>query len=79
MMELKNRILIIEDDKRLREVLKKILEREGFDVEMVGDGSTGISKSKQDFFDIALTDLKMPGIDGIEVLKAIKESSPQTY
>jgi len=78
-MREKNRILIIEDDKRLREVLKKILNREGFDVEISGDGAGGITEIKQDFFDIALTDLKMPGIDGMEVLKAIKKISPQTY
>jgi DNA-binding NtrC family response regulator len=78
-MREKNRILIIEDDKRLREVLKKILDREGFDVEISGDGAGGITEIKQDFFDIVLTDLKMPGMDGIEVLKAIKKISPQTY
>ncbi|MCJ7578263.1 MAG: sigma-54 dependent transcriptional regulator [candidate division Zixibacteria bacterium] len=75
----KHRILIIEDDKRLREVLKKILDREGFDVEISGDGAGGITEIKQDFFDIALTDLKMPGIDGMEVLRVIKRISPQTY
>ncbi len=75
----KNRILIIEDDKRLREVLKKILSRQGFDIEMAGDGSGGIGKIKQDTFDLALTDLKMPGMEGIEVLKAIKRISPQTH
>jgi DNA-binding NtrC family response regulator len=75
----KNRVLIIEDDKRLREVLKKILGREGFDVEVMGDGSGGLTKIKQDFFDVALTDLKMPGMDGIEVLKTIKKISPKTY
>lgn len=57
----KNRILIIEDDRRLREVLKKILDKKGFCVEMSEDGSSGITKIKQDSFDIALTDLKMPG------------------
>jgi DNA-binding NtrC family response regulator len=75
----KHRILIIEDDKRLREVLKKILGREGFDVEITGDGASGIAKIKQDFFEIALTDLKMPGMDGMEVLRAIKNISPKTY
>jgi DNA-binding NtrC family response regulator len=78
-MREKNRILIIEDDKRLREVLKKILNREGFDVEISGDGASGIREIKKDSFDIALTDLKMPGMDGIEVLKAIKKISLQTY
>lgn len=74
-----SKIIIIEDDRRLREVLKKILDRKGFFVEVAVDGSEGIKKTKQGFFDIALTDLKMPGIDGMEVLKAIKKLSPKTY
>jgi two-component system, NtrC family, response regulator HydG len=79
MMMDKNRILIIEDDKRLREILKKILDRKGFRVDLATNGSDGIAKIKQDFYDVALTDLKMPGIDGIEVLRAIKRISPETY
>lgn len=75
----KNRILIIEDDKRLREILKKILDRKGFRVDLATNGSDGIAKIKQDFYDMALTDLKMPGMDGIEVLRAIKRISPKTY
>jgi DNA-binding NtrC family response regulator len=78
-MKHKDRVLIIEDDKRLREVLKKILDKQGFDVETMADASGGITKIKTDFCDIALTDLKMPGLGGIEVLKAIKKVSPQTY
>ena len=75
----KNRILIIEDDKRLREILKKILDRKGFRVDLATNGSEGIARIKQDFYDMALTDLKMPGMDGIEVLRAIKKISPKTY
>jgi DNA-binding NtrC family response regulator len=75
----KNRILIIEDDRRLREVLQKILGRKGFRVDLAENGSEGLKKIKQDSFDVALTDLKMPGMDGMEVLQAIKKLSPQTY
>jgi DNA-binding NtrC family response regulator len=75
----KNQILIIEDDRRLREVLQKILNRKGFNVDLAENGSEGLKKIKQDSFDVALTDLKMPGMDGMEVLQAIKKLSPQTY
>ncbi|MGB8658530.1 MAG: sigma-54 dependent transcriptional regulator [Candidatus Zixiibacteriota bacterium] len=75
----KNRILIIEDDRRLREVLKKILDRKGFQAEMAADGAEGIIKIKRSSFEIALTDLKMPGMDGMEVLKTIRSISPSTY
>lgn len=60
-------------------MLKKILGREGFEVKISGDGVNGLTEIKQDFFEIALLDLKMPGMDGMEVLKAVKKISPHTY
>ncbi len=78
-MKDKNTILVIEDDNRLREVLRKILNGKGFTVEVSADGSEGIAKTKRSFFDIALVDLKMPKMGGMEVLKAIKKIHPQTY
>jgi DNA-binding NtrC family response regulator len=78
-MKEKNTILVIEDDNRLREVLRKILDSKGFTVEVSADGSDGITKTKRSSFDIALVDLKMPGMSGMEVLKDIKKIQPQTY
>jgi DNA-binding NtrC family response regulator len=75
----KDKILVIEDDRRLREVLRKILDRKGFAVEIAANGSDGLAKAKQDSFDIALVDLKMPGMDGMEVLRSLKKLSPSTY
>jgi two-component system response regulator HydG len=74
-----NSILIVDDDRRLRDVLEKILDKKGFLTQTSEHGADGITKIKQDFFDIALIDLKMPGIDGIEVLKRVKKISPRTY
>jgi DNA-binding NtrC family response regulator len=75
----KNKILIVEDDRRLGDVLKRILSKNGFATEVAADGSEGLAKARQDHFDIALVDLKMPGIDGMEVLRSIKKLSPSTY
>lgn len=72
-------ILIVEDDKRLREVLKKILDSKGFCAETAENGADGINKAQERFFDVTLIDLKMPGIDGMDVLKRIRKISPQTY
>jgi DNA-binding NtrC family response regulator len=75
----KNKILIVEDDEKLGEVLKKILDKRGFVTEIALKGSDGLALTKQQSFDIALVDLKMPDIDGIEVLRSIKSISPNTY
>jgi DNA-binding NtrC family response regulator len=79
MMKEKNSILVIEDDAKLREVLKKILDKKGFVVEVSATGSDAIERIEERLFDIALTDLKMPGMGGMDVLKAVKRISPQTY
>jgi DNA-binding NtrC family response regulator len=74
-----NSILIVDDDKRLRDVLAKILGNKGFLTQTSEQGEDGITKILQDVFDIALMDLIMPGIDGMEVLKRVKKISPRTY
>jgi len=78
-MKEKNSILVIEDDRRLREVVRKILNQKGFVAEVAANGSDGLARAKQDQFDIALVDLKMPGIDGMDVLRSLKKLSPSTY
>jgi DNA-binding response OmpR family regulator len=75
----KKQILIVEDDEKLGEVLKKILDKRGFVTGVALKGSDGLTKAKQESFDIALVDLKMPDIDGIEVLRSLRNISPQTY
>jgi two-component system response regulator PilR (NtrC family) len=74
----KGKILIIEDEKSMREVLKILLEGEGHEVTMASDGLEGLSCIDKDIFDLVITDLKMPKVNGFEVLKKIKESSPDT-
>lgn len=67
------KILIIEDDKFLRELIAKKLTKEGYDTTEAVDGEEGIKKIKEDKPDLILLDLILPGIDGFEVLSKIKE------
>jgi DNA-binding response OmpR family regulator len=67
------KILIIEDDKFLRELIAKKLMREGYDTTEAVDGEEGIKKIKEVKPDLVLLDLILPGIDGFEVLSKIKE------
>ncbi len=75
-MENKGRILIVEDEKSMREVLKILLEDEGYEIVSASDGQDGIRRIQEDIFDIVITDIKMPRADGFEVLKKVKEISP---
>jgi len=68
------KILVIEDDKFLRELMTEELKREGFFVVSVIDGEEGLEKIPQEIPDLVLLDLILPGIDGFEVLKRIKEN-----
>ncbi len=74
----KGRLLIIEDEKSMREVLRILLEGEGYEVSTAPDGLEGLSFVERDIFDLVITDVKMPKADGFEVLKKIKEMSPDT-
>jgi len=69
------KILVIEDDKFLRELITQKLSREGYDVQEAVDGEDGVRKAKEVKPDIILLDLILPGIDGFEVLVKIKEDS----
>lgn len=70
------KILIIDDEPVIRETLSDWLEREGYIIETAITGEEGIKKEKDNNFDIAIVDLKLPGMDGIEVLRKLKEIDP---
>ncbi len=73
-----SRILVIDDERSIRNTLKDILEYEKYDVELAEDGSTGLDKVREGEFDIVLCDIKMPGMDGIEVLEELTVLAPDT-
>ncbi|MDF2159336.1 sigma-54 dependent transcriptional regulator [Algoriphagus sp. CAU 1675] len=74
-----SKILIIDDEKVIRATLREILEYEKFEVSEAKDGEEGLAKLKEEDFDLVLCDVKMPKIDGIEVLDQAKalNKSPQ--
>ncbi|MBI5100877.1 MAG: sigma-54-dependent Fis family transcriptional regulator [Nitrospirae bacterium] len=74
----KGRILVIEDERSMREVLKILLEEEAYDVSTASDGVEGIEQLKKNGFDLVITDIKMPRADGFEVLRQAKIISPET-
>lgn len=73
------RILIIEDEAAIRRVLTKILSEENdtYIVEDVEDGMQGLEKIKNEDYDLVLCDIKMPKMDGVEVLEAVKKIKPE--
>ena len=74
-----SRILIIEDEASIRRVLTKILseENETYQVDEAEDGSVGYEKISQNDYDLVLCDIKMPKMDGVELLQAVKKIKPE--
>jgi two-component system response regulator PilR (NtrC family) len=72
------RILVVDDDQGMREFLEIMLAREGYNVSSASGGKEALRICRNEKFDLVVTDLKMPKVDGIDVLKEIKEISPET-
>jgi two-component system, NtrC family, nitrogen regulation response regulator NtrX len=73
-----SKILIIEDDNKIRSILKEILEEKDHDVDEAADGVEGFRKLEQGSYDLCLCDIKMPKMDGLEVLDKAKEAGIPT-
>ncbi len=68
------KILIVDDERSIRNTLKEILEFEGYQVEVAEDGKTGLEKASQTSYDLIFSDIKMPEMDGIELLDALRQA-----
>ena len=68
------KILLIEDEISIAELERDYLELSGFEVEIAGDGSEGLSRALKEDFDLFVLDLMLPGIDGFEICRRIRES-----
>ena len=72
---MENKILLVEDEKDIREIVKKYLEKEGYLVYSAQNGGEGLEKFNKYNIDLAVLDIMMPGIDGIQVMKEIRKVS----
>ncbi|MFJ7736345.1 response regulator transcription factor [Lysinibacillus sp. NPDC097287] len=72
---MQSRILLVEDDESIQEMVETYLTKEGFVVETAADGEIGLIKFSQGLFDLIILDIMMPKIDGFEVVKLIREKS----
>src|SRR5215204_5106428 len=71
-------ILIVDDEPLMRLSMVDALEAVGHDVQAAATGTEGIDLVRKRLFDLVITDLRLPGADGLTVLKATKETHPQT-
>ncbi|MCK4633884.1 response regulator [Candidatus Bathyarchaeota archaeon] len=71
------RILIVDDEESIRKVLATILEEEGYVAETAKNGKEAIEKSETKFYNLALIDIRLPDMEGTELLSAIKETTPK--
>lgn len=72
-------ILIIDDEPNIREVLVTALNREGYRAESAADGLEGIKKIGSNLYDLVITDIRMPGMDGMQLLQKALEIEPEIY
>ncbi|HBF43108.1 MAG TPA: two-component system response regulator [Desulfobacteraceae bacterium] len=68
------RILVVEDETGIRSLLSDVLIRNGFDVSMAKDGQESLDQLEDSYFDLVITDIHMPRLDGIEMLKSMKKT-----
>ena len=72
------RILIVDDEEDVRIALKQVLERAGYEVSVAASGNEGLEVMKQEGADLVITDVIMPGVDGIATAKQIREKYRDT-
>lgn len=70
------RILVVDDERFVLDLLRKVLERRGHEVELAGNGVEALERLSQAAFDLVLTDVVMPEMDGFELLRQVKARYP---
>ena len=75
-MDEKMKVLVVDDEEGMREGIRRVLQKRGFDVDTASDGSAAIELLDKSRYDLAFIDLKMPGIDGFEVTEYVNDNFP---
>ncbi len=75
---MKARILVVDDDKSSRMVLEQFLRTDGFETSAAGSAEEALELVSRESFDVCISDLRMPGMDGIELLRRLTELAPET-
>lgn len=76
MQNTKGKILVVDDEKSMREILEIFLRNEGYAVSIANNGEAAIAEVKKDIYDLIITDMKMPKVSGLELLKSVKQITP---
>jgi two-component system response regulator PilR (NtrC family) len=74
----KGRILVVDDERSMQEFLEIFFRREGFEVVTAADVDSALLAIDADDFDLVISDVQMPERNGLEVLRAVKETAPET-
>jgi DNA-binding NtrC family response regulator len=72
-----SKVLLIEDEESLASALQRVLEVEGYDVAMFTDSNKGLNAARSGDYEVVVTDLKMPGLSGMDIIKELHEVKPQ--
>jgi DNA-binding NtrC family response regulator len=72
-----HKILVVDDDESIRSTVKAILEEEGYQVDLASTGQEAIQKTKENKYNVALLDIRLPDIEGVELLGLLKEGIPR--
>ena len=68
------RVLLIEDDAGIRDTLRRVLEGEGYEVETERRGDDGLSRAASASFNVVITDLRLPGLSGLELVRQLRSA-----
>jgi two-component system, NtrC family, response regulator HydG len=77
-LEKNAKILIVDDDENIRKTMQIILEDEGYQVDLASSGNEAIEMTQQKMYNLALLDIRLPDMEGVELLKLMKDYVPRT-